>query len=168
MYCPKCGTQNPNDGRFCRVCGANVVNVLAFVEGTITTESDLLADEKTPGLYSSGVRNVILAMGFVVGSIFIKSMPGDTYLWLLFLIPGICLLASGVSRILKFEELEKLRKEKVANARLFPQSQPMQLLPTSQSEYIKPRSKYKTEELIERPPSVIEGTTRHLELKDDV
>jgi hypothetical protein len=163
MYCPKCGTENPNDGSFCRGCGANLVNVLAFVEGTITTEGNSVADEKNAHLYSSGVRNVILAMGFVVASIFIKSMPGDTYFWLLSLFPGICLLASGITRILKFEELKKLREEKISNARLFPQSQPIQSLPPSQADYIKPRSKYKTEELVERPPSVTEETTRHLD-----
>jgi hypothetical protein len=166
MFCPKCGTENPNDGRFCRVCGANLVNVLAFVEGSLITESEFIADEKTANLYSSGIRNIILGMGFLVTSLFVKSMPGDTYFWLLFMIPAFCLLGSGIPRILKYEELKKSRKMRPPLTSIFPETQSPQALPPSKDDYIKPRSKYETEELIERPPSVVEGTTRHLELKD--
>ncbi len=163
MFCPKCGTENPNDGRFCRVCGANLVNVLAFVEGSLVTESEFVADEKIANLYSSGIRNIILGFGFFLTSIFVKSIPGDTYFWLLFMIPAFCLLASGIPRIVKYEELKKANKLRLPAAQNFAETQLKQALPPSQVDYIKPNTKFKTEELIERPPSVTESTTKNLD-----
>jgi hypothetical protein len=166
MFCPKCGAENPEDVRFCRVCGANLANVLAFVEGSLATEDEFVANENDVNLYSSGLRNIILGMGFLVTGIFVKSIPGDTYFWLLFMIPAFCLLGSGIPRIIKYEELKKSKKNRLPSATVFAEKQSPHALPPSKTDYVKPRGKYETEELIERPPSVIEGTTRNLELKD--
>jgi hypothetical protein len=162
MFCPKCATENPNDSRFCRTCRANLSNVLAVVDGEILpTEID--ANNNIAELYSTGVRNVILGMGFLVTSIFLKLIPPtDGMFWLFFLIPSFCLVASGVSRILKYESLMKLlkTKPKIIKQTTFTANQANKELPTAQQQYIKP--KFETNELVEQPVSVTENTTKFL------
>ena len=35
MFCPKCGTQNPETGRFCRSCGTDLGNVSQALTGQL-------------------------------------------------------------------------------------------------------------------------------------
>ena len=70
MFCPKCSTENPDNSKFCRSCGANLSNVLAAIEGNFIENQPVSIE--IAELYSTGVRNVILGMGFLVTSIFLK------------------------------------------------------------------------------------------------
>jgi len=168
MYCPKCGIENPDNGKFCRGCGANLINVLAIVNGEITIENVLSEGDDHSELYSSGVRNVILGMGFLLTSIFVKTMPGDTYYWLFFMIPAFCLTASGVSRILKSDSKKKERALRAKTFQRLPiqQNQPPASLPPTNTEYIAPMVNYTTDDLI--VPSVTEETTKHLKIKKEL
>jgi zinc-ribbon domain len=185
MFCPKCGTENPDNGKFCRSCGANITNVLAVVESGSRLEKNPLTGEdyarefakkirkienNPTELYSTGVRNTILGAGFLITSIFIQRMPGDTSFWLLFLIPAFCFLASGIRRIVKAEEMKKER-ESMATGILTPEistNQPNQTLPPSQQDYVEPVSIFQTKDLIEQPVSITENTTRNLEIKSEI
>ncbi len=163
MFCPKCSTENPDNSKFCRSCRANLSNVLAAMEGRISSD-DIIVDNKNSykHLYTTGIRNVILGMGFLVTGIFVKTMPGDTNFWIFFMIPAIILLASGIPRIIKAEEVKKEKEipAEIIPQRNFPQNQQNQILPPAQSEYISPQSNFKTKELV--VPSVTEDTTRQL------
>ncbi|MDH3530639.1 MAG: zinc-ribbon domain-containing protein, partial [Acidobacteriota bacterium] len=33
MFCPKCGTKNPDDGKFCRKCGTDLAPVTQMLSG---------------------------------------------------------------------------------------------------------------------------------------
>ncbi|MEK7724036.1 MAG: zinc ribbon domain-containing protein [Acidobacteriota bacterium] len=168
MFCPKCGIENPDNGKFCRGCGANLTNVLAVVEGEIIAESSVELNDNYTEIYTTGIRNVILGMGFIVTSIFLKTMPpADGFLWLLFMIPAFFLTASGVARILKAEEIKKSRNTK-ANVILkstLSEKQPFEQLPPNQTDYVSPIGKYKTKDLV--VPSVTEETTKHLKVVSD-
>ncbi len=169
MFCPKCGIKNPDNGKYCRSCGANLSNVLAIVEGNLLPEQMPVAEENRAELFSTGVRNVILGFGFLAVGTFLFTMPpNDGIFWLLMMIPGFSLLASGVSRLIKADVLKKERttRKNVIEPPTFPETRPNKELPPSQTDYVKPaKSIFATDDLSPEPLSVTENTTRHLEMK---
>jgi hypothetical protein len=167
MFCPKCGVQNADDARFCRGCGANLSNVLAVVEGKI---SDHLPQSKEDNeLFSSGIRNLVLGFGFIFISILLLfNLPGNTFYWLLMIIPGISLLASGISRLVKADGEKANINYQAAGRDSFPTSQSNAALPPVQTEYIEPeKSNYRTDDLVKEPYSITEPTTQHLKFEDE-
>ncbi len=161
MFCPKCGLQNADNTKFCRSCGADLSNVLAVVKGKSATDERLATSDNSINLYSSGIRNLLLGIGFFIIGILLFTIPGDTFFWLLMLFPAFSLIASGVSRIVKANQMKT--KENVAQQDSFPVNQPNTMLPPTQTEYIKPsKSMYETDDLLGHPLSVTESTTRHL------
>ena len=168
MFCPKCGIENHDNGKYCRSCGANLSNVLAIVEGNLLSEQMLIVEENPADLYSTGIRNIILGFGFLFAAVFLFMIPPrDGIFWLLMLIPGFSLFASGVSRIIKSDSPKKEHKGKatVIEQPTISANQPIKELPPTQTDYVKPaKSIYETEDLAVEPLSVTEDTTRHLEM----
>lgn len=165
MFCPKCGIENPENGKFCRSCGANLSNVLAVVDGTLSDEE--ITKNSPAELFSSGVRNIVLGFGFLAAAVFLFMIPPrDGIFWLMMMIPGFCLLASGIGRILKSDSVKK----EVGDARQLSLSTKHlgRELPPSQTDYIKPQSSiYETDDLTAEPRSVTENTTRHLKMNSE-
>lgn len=171
MFCPKCGIENPDDGRFCRSCGANLSNVLAAVEGNLSAENIVSFDDTLAELRGTSIRNIILGFGFLAAAGLLFTIPPrEGLFWLLLMITGFCLLASGISRWIKADTLKNERKNKIKiiPQSAFPANQPIKELPPTQNDYIKPQNSiYKTDELASEPLSVTEETTRHLEMQTE-
>jgi hypothetical protein len=167
MFCPKCGSENPDTGKFCRGCGANLGNVLAVVDGNLSEETGLTAKNSPTELFSTGIRNIILGFGFMgVGFFLFMIPPRNGIFWLLMMIPGFVLLASGIGRIIKAEAAKKEAKE--INQRALSVNRPVKELPPTQTDYVKPKASiYVTDDLAAQPRSVIENTTRHLKIEDE-
>lgn len=166
MFCPKCGAENPNDGKFCRSCGANLSNVLAVVDGKFSEPQEIIETENHTELKSTGVRNVLLGLGFVAIGVFLFAMPGDTIFWLLAMLPGFFLFASGVSRIMTADAAKnnKIKINKPAEKLKLSKAEANIKLPPKSENYIKPQnSTYRTDDLAPQFSSVIEDTTRQLE-----
>ena len=138
-----------------------MINVLAVINGTVPELNESAGKEDYAELYSTGVRNTILGAGFLVTSVFLFTLPGNTFFWLLAMIPAFFLIASGVKKILKSEESKKQIMFR-SLPRSLPNSPNKQFLP-AQSDYVKPQKTiYETDELNGEPLSVTEDTTNRL------
>lgn len=176
MFCQKCGTKNPDNGKFCRNCGMDLA-VTSEPQGLKLKSSDYYIDRKgrvksnnPDDLWSAGVRNTIMGIGFLIVSIalLLTNVASGHDWWWAMLFPAFSLLASGIGNISKAKRLEKknLTGDFQTNSPpLFSQSPASAGLPPSQTEYVAPDSRYKTGDLV--PPSVAEGTTRHLEINSE-
>jgi hypothetical protein len=178
MFCPKCGTQNPDNGKFCRNCGMDLAVISTEPKGLQIKQSDYYIDRKgrvrsndPDEIWSSGLRNTISGFGFLVVSmaLLLTNVAGGHAWWWAMLFPAFSLLASGIGNIAKSKRLEKRRASgefQTNSAPLFNQSMPNQSLPPQQTEYISSeQSRYKTGDLV--PPSVTDNTTRHLEINKE-
>lgn len=184
MFCPKCGTQNPDSGRFCRSCGTDLSNVSDALAGNRRNNvqgfgmieplqpHELLGKKGKPVSLESALTKIFTGLAFLVISIVLAFTPMGRAWWFWMLIPAFTMLGSGIAQYLQIRKHES-RTSAVA---ALPQSEPHknfapaphsnQSLPPTQTEYVAPtETGYKTGDLI--PPSVTEETTRHLEMNSE-
>lgn len=178
MFCPKCGTQNPETGKFCRTCGTDLGNVSAVMSGnlpaTITdagvAEIHYKAKRRSDPheVQSDALKSIITGIGFLVVSIalLMTGVAGGRAWWWAMLFPSFFALAKGIPDYIKAERM--IANQSSSNAAPQPlMGQPQQnySLPPNQTQYVQPESRYKTGDLV--PPSVTDGTTRHLEINSE-
>jgi len=159
MFCPKCGSQNADETKFCRGCGADLSNVLAVIGGKVPV--DLPLAEKQIDLFSSAIRGLMTGLGFlIVAGVAFGISSRLSVLGIFALAFAFFFLGTGVSRLVQAKALKRLRTPKM--------DQPTPALSTGNAEYIKPsRSIYETDDLIATPRSVTEHTTTHLQMDPD-
>ncbi len=182
MFCPKCGAQAIDGTKFCRNCGADLEVVSAALTGKIASpnqksikkskKDDECQNSNDPDkLWNSFVRNSMVGLAFIAIALYLTfsgQMGGNVWgFWLL--IPGAGSLGGGISSYLKARRIERTRAEFQAlaagrnGAQMFPAQQNSQLPPNRANFadlYAPPAQN--TGELVMPPPSVTEGTTRHL------
>lgn len=173
MFCPKCGTQNPDDGRFCRACGADLGNVSAALTGK-SPQAPYVVDPRKRGVsWEHAITKMFTGLAFLIVAIVlgVTGIAGGKFWWFWMLIPAFASLGSGVAQYVQLKKLEKKEAgfapqntQNVINSA--PQNN---ALPPTQTDYVAPPkgSIYDTGELAERPGSVTEGTTRHLEINSE-
>jgi hypothetical protein len=188
MFCPKCGAENPDTGRFCRGCGTDLSGVSKALNKKSSDDEDIWGGdwwgdssgfgdstgkkdpEKSEDVFSGGVGSIFMGIGFAIASIvlFTTGVAGGKSWWWALLIPAFIFLANGFTEIAKAKRLEK--KEAKANPLMQDQiaSTTTKLnLPPTQADYVKPQvSIYETDDLV-APPSVTEQTTKHLEINQE-
>ena len=163
MFCPKCATQNADGASFCRSCGANISMVSMAVNGQLTQSPPGTPDlspidsRKRPRArkiptQAEAIKQLFIGLGFVLVTIALAFSITGTGWWYWMLIPAFSCIGTGVSMLLKARELQGAPKQVYGNgaAPLGPQHQYSNLPPRD------------TGELCQPPPSVTEGTTRHL------
>ena len=176
MFCPKCGSQNAENVRFCRSCGTELEAVSAAMSGKLTLRNNNSRDGNEPSddpdkLWNSFITKTLTGLAFIVIAIFLTvsgKMGGNVWgFWLL--IPGAGALASGISSYAKIKRLEREQNRvnsNSTNAEL-PSSAANTALPPRQTlfanDYAAPAAR-ETGELLTPPASVTEGTTRHLNI----
>ena len=158
MFCPKCASQNIDGASFCRVCGANISLVPQALTGQLpvavddsrTARRSRRRDSREPNL-SHAMKNAFMGIAFLCVSIALGfSFEGRGW-WYWMLIPAFSLLGSGVAEYIRLKEERK---------KTLPFAAPTQAsIPAPRISALPPRN---TGELVPPPPSVTEGTTRHL------
>ncbi|REJ76411.1 MAG: zinc ribbon domain-containing protein [Acidobacteria bacterium] len=168
MFCAKCGTENPDDGSFCRSCGGRI----GFVEDEDLTGASNL-QKWTEGIfprkktrsarYRSGVNKFIWGIFLLIAAVFLGIPFKGNEWWLLALLPGMLMVGWSVADLLRAEigpaqgdlpETENPRKEDLVDKRSLPPEQTV----FAEDEVAQV---YETGEVV--PSSVTEGTTRDLD-----
>lgn len=165
MFCPKCGTENIDDAKFCRACGANISLVPQALTGQLPQVNqhenfDWVAyydykKHRRPASLSHGVSQVFIGLAFLIITILLgmKDIGKGWYFWLL--IPGFAMLGKGIGGVwqAKSDQRKSLRQS---------QTPQMNFQPSPQRAVSELPPQRNTTEFMTPPASVTEHTTRHL------
>jgi hypothetical protein len=166
MFCPKCGIQNPETGKFCRSCGTDLGNVSDALSGKLPASRTLIDRKGKPISLESAITKFFMGIAFLAISIVLGVSGRGNGWWFWLLIPSLLFIGSGIAHYLQ------LKSAGQSGARFAPAEQDAiapppsnAALPPSQTNYVSPESRYKTGDLV--PPSVTDTTTKHLELNSE-
>ncbi len=170
MYCPKCAAQNIDDAQFCRACGANISLVPQALTGKLPAAMNIfpplapMVQMQDIGLNSwrkkggapradQGVKHIFMGIGFLLVAISIalfgKQIGGNVW-WFWMLIPAFSMLGGGVAELMRAKQQQQLAP---------PAEQPAaHFASDSRAKEFAPRNTTS----FASPPSITEGTTRHL------
>lgn len=178
MFCPKCGIENPETGKFCRTCGTDLGNVSAVLSGNLPANltdagvAQIHHDAKRRSdpneVYADSIKSIISGIGFLIVSIALLTtgVAGGKAWWWAMLFPAFTFLAKGVSEYLKYGKMQKSQPGiSPASGNMIDQPRANASLPPPQASFVAPESRYKTGDLV--PPSVTEGTTKLLEIDSE-
>lgn len=158
MFCPKCATQNLEVASFCRSCGANISLIPSALDGNLPQPGTEFEESqrnrkhtKEPRL-EHAFKNVFMGIAFlfVAMALSFSSMGRGWWFWML--IPAFSMMGTGIAQYIRLKEYEK----RMLGPRNFAQPS---IQPATRSHTFPAPN---TGELVAPPPSVTEGTTRHL------
>ena len=162
MFCPKCGQQNPETGKFCRSCGTdlgNVSNALAAPQ----PPKQLVNHKGKPIHWEGAITKIGTGLAFLIIAIALSfSRMGQSW-WFWMLIPAFGSIGGGIAQYIQLRRAEQAQPVFApASSINVLDTPPNHALPPQQTEWVSPESRYKTGDLV--PPSVTDNTTRHLEI----
>ena len=184
MFCPKCGKDNPEDAHFCRKCG-NDLSGLSVEESNDFGLEQMVSEGMGTDLFGShkgskkgrkkhdtwegAMGTLFTGVAFAVIASVLAFQPMGQGWWFWMFIPAFAMIGSGVAQILRITYGERSAAQVKIKEEVSPalDSATPGVLPPKQTEYATDQApqRYKTGELV--PPSVVEGTTRHLELDSE-
>lgn len=134
--------------------------------GSCATENSRDPDD----LFAAGVRSSIFGVGFLIISavLFFTNVAGGQTWWWAMLFPGFGMLAGGVGNIAKSRRLERRLSAGGAARKGIVGSEPARkALGDAKTDFVSPgrSGNYETGDLL--PPSVVEGTTKHLKMDSE-
>jgi tetrahydromethanopterin S-methyltransferase subunit E len=101
VYCPKCGTQNEDDAKFCKKCGADL-----YAGETVTKRTEAYAgpsrrhlDEECFGLpYGGAIVGVIIGLVIILAGVgMIIGYNVWNYFWaMIIIIIGVLIIAGAI------------------------------------------------------------------------
>ncbi|MEK7724037.1 MAG: zinc-ribbon domain-containing protein [Acidobacteriota bacterium] len=170
MFCPKCGIENPDNGKFCRSCGTELGNVQAVLTGKSPIVPYTVDPRKRGVSWEFAITKTFTGVAFLVVSLILALTGkfGAENWWFWLLIPGFGSLSSGIAQIYQLRKIEKIEagfsQPQISNS-----AQQKNILPPAQTDYTMPpkQSIYDTEDLVIQP-SVTENTTRHLKINEEL
>ena len=161
MYCPKCAAENMNNARFCRACGSDISLVPAALTGRVPQAAAVQEQDEEKAVekkrrkkaptYDKAFENLGVGLAFLIISIVVALfVPSGRFWWFWLLIPTFACLGEGLG------QLVRLRRE------LPPASSALSPGELSSMPVAGELTARNTSEIMAPPPSVTEGTTRHL------
>ena len=163
MYCPSCGTNNLEGAKFCRSCGADISLVPQALMGRLPESQSVVVEDtgrrgrrhKGEPSLEKAIKNIFMGLGFLIVTIVLAFTPMGRAWWFWMFIPAFSMLGGGLAEWLRLKHAET-RALPRASTRQDVGSLPPPPLAAAEL----PRRN--TAELIMQPPSITEGTTRHL------
>jgi hypothetical protein len=100
MYCPQCGSQNNEQVKFCRTCGANLSQVSQALtgQGTKKKKKSVPLSEADQKRMTASFGELFLGVGFFLVAILMYFSRQTWGLWLL--IPAFAIFGKGAGRLL--------------------------------------------------------------------
>ena len=179
MFCPKCGSKNLEDAKFCRACGVDISLVPEAITGQISKKQAGLLDVaqapmtldwgslncgtsekrvKRPSL-EKAVTNIFMGLAFLlVAPAILIFGPGGRVWWFWMLIPAFALLGAGVAEIIRLRQTQRATPRPDSTIVGAPTAA---FAPAPPANELQPRRN--TSEIYAPPASVTESTTRHLD-----
>ena len=171
MFCPKCGTKNPDDAKFCRKCGEDLEIVSLAVAGELAgvNEMDPYGSKRKKPTWESAMSKLFMGLAFLAVSIVlgVTGAAGGSQWWFWMLIPAFAMLGTGVADVIRLREQGGEARIAARSGKDLGVAQE-RALPEPETEFVSPVApeSYQTGELV--PPSVVENTTRHLETDSEM
>lgn len=163
MFCPKCGSQSPEDLKYCRSCGTDLGAVSQALTGKLALpgKSESRGHRGEEPRIDSAINSLFTGLAFICVSFAVLFFaPAGRIWWFWMLIPAFISLGKAIGEYMRWKERQRGRVEAQSQPQFQPPSQPPQYLspPPVSGAYDTPRSFEAAP-----PPSVTEGTTRHLD-----
>ena len=165
MFCPKCATPNADDARFCRSCGTDIGLVPQALSGSLAERLAAAEDDtrhgrrrrhrgERPPTIERAFRGIFMGLAFIFIAFAVRTWaPAGNIWWFWMFIPAALNLADGVSTYLRLASEGKGRDS-------LPYAPQQTAVPPPR--YVSALPPRDTGEIVPPPPSVTEGTTRHL------
>jgi len=107
-----------------------------------------------------------MGVAFVIVAIALAFSGRGGGWWFYMLIPALMFVGGGIAQYMQIKRFEQGRVQFSAESQnVMTTSAPNAALPPQHTNFVSPESRYKTGDLV--PPSVTDGTTRHLEVNSE-
>jgi hypothetical protein len=109
MYCPNCASQNNDDAKFCRTCGANLSLISQALTGEVSQvrhDKHGKSEHKSPPSFPNGVGTIIGGFGFILAAFGVLYWgPAGEIWWFWMFIPALGTIGKGVAECLSAKQL---------------------------------------------------------------
>ena len=164
MFCPKCGIKNPDDGKFCRSCGTDLGNVSDVLSGKLQITKGCTNSKGKPISLESSLTKLFMGVAFLAVSIVLGVSGMGRGWWFWMLIPALMFIGGGIAQFIQVRSVSRASGGfSTIDQNVISGAMPnVGALPPTQTNCVAPESRNRTGDLL--PPSVPDGTTRHLEM----
>jgi hypothetical protein len=169
MFCPKCGIENPDTGKFCRSCGTDLGNVSDALSGKLVIDKSCGTTRRGRPLTLEGVvTKFFMGVAFLTIAIALAVTGSGRGWWFWMMVPAFMFIGSGAAQFIQLRRAERVMANSSGGfAPGIPSARPNASLPPQSTHFVAPaESRYKTGDLV--PPSVTDNTTRHLDQRLEV